>query len=425
MKQRLQKIIYVFKRNTLASNIFSLSILQAANYLLPLITLPYLVRILGPEYFGLIAFATATITYFILITDYGFNISATRQISIHREDLTKVSLIYSSVITVKLFLLLLSFIMLYLLVSFTEKFSINAEVYYFTFTLVIGNCLFPVWVFQGLEKMHHITILNVCSKLFFTILVFVIVHEQNDYLFVPLLTGLGYILAGVWSLILIRERYGIKFSFPTLSSIIYQLKEGHHVFFSTIIISFYTVSATFVLGIFTNNSTVGFFAAADRIIQAAKSIYTPIAQAIFPFVSKKFEESKSLGMEFIFKVSKWVGLLMLIISCCIFIFAEQIVLLVLGEDYISSILLVKIMSFLPFIISQSNIFGIQTMLNLGYGKEFLFFVSLTALLGFVLGIFMIPLYSANGVAMILLFIEVFITIMLVVFVIRKFMRGNL
>lgn len=423
--QSFQKIISALRSNALASNIFSLSILQAANYLLPLITLPYLVRVLGPEYFGLIAFATATITYFILITDYGFNISATRQISIHRENLTKVSQIYSSVISIKLFLLFLSFVMLCLLILSIEKFSINAEVYFFTFTLVIGNCLFPVWVFQGLEEMHHITFLNVCSKLFFTVLVFLIVKEQSDYLFVPLLTGLGYILSGIWSLILIRGKYGINFSLQPISSIIFQLKEGYHVFFSTIIISFYTVSATFVLGIFTNNSTVGFFAAADRIIQAGKSIYTPIAQAIFPFISKKFEESKSKGMEFIFKASKWAGLLMLIISCCIFIFAEQIVLLVLGQEYISSILLVKIMSFLPVIISQSNIFGIQAMLNLGYGKEFLFFVSITALLGFVLGIFIIPLYSANGVAIILLLIELFITIMLAQYVIRKFNRGDL
>ena len=70
----------------LASNIASLFTVQAANYLIPLLTLPYLVRILGPREFGLIAFAQAFSQYFVILTDYGFNLSATREVAIHRAD---------------------------------------------------------------------------------------------------------------------------------------------------------------------------------------------------------------------------------------------------------------------------------------------------------------------------------------------------
>lgn len=119
-------------------NIFSLTGLQFASYVLPLITLPYLTLILGPERFGLTQYAISLITYFMIFTDYGFNLSATRELALIRDDKSKVSMIYSSVMTIKLLLTVISFVVLLLIVTLIPKFNNDANIYLLTFGMVIG-----------------------------------------------------------------------------------------------------------------------------------------------------------------------------------------------------------------------------------------------------------------------------------------------
>jgi PST family polysaccharide transporter len=238
------------------------------------------------------------------------------------------------------------------------------------------------------------------------------VQEPSDYLLVPLLTVLGFIVSGVWSLYLVKKEFNVNFVWQTMATLKFQLVEGWHVFFSSMAISLYTISTTFILGLFANNTVVGYFAAADKIVQAVKGVYAPVSQAIYPLISKKIHEDKEIGLAFIHKTTWIVGLSMFFMSAILFLFAKPIVMLLLGEQFHQSVLLLQIMAFLPFIIALSNIYGIQTMLNLGYKKDFSYILLSAAVLGVSLSMVLVPLYSAEGTAFTLLVVEIFVTIIM-------------
>lgn len=391
-------------------NIIFLGLQQGANYILPLITLPYLVRVLGPEKFGLLSFATATILYFTILTDYGFNLSATRNISINRTDESVKNEIFSSVLIIKFFLTLISFLLLFFLLSSVEKFHQNQMVYFVTFGIVIGQAIYPVWYFQGMESLQNVTILNIGVKFIFSLLVFVLVKNPDDFIIVPILTSLGSIVFGLLSLWVLFRKFSVKFRLQKLSVLKKHLLDGWHVFFSNIAISFYTISTTFILGFFANNTIVGYYSAADKILQAVKSIYSPISQSIYPLISKKLHENTILGIAFVKRIIQKVGIFMLLISLLLFFFSKPIVYFLLGDKFHESVILLKVMSILPLLVSLSNLYGIQTMLNLGFQKMFSKIIFIAALLGIILSLALVPIYKGLGTSIVIVLVELFVTL---------------
>ncbi|WP_297457230.1 flippase [Persephonella sp.] len=419
MINKIKRLFNTEDKKRLLSNFLSLSILQGANYILPLITLPYLVRVLGPEKFGLIMFAQAFIQYFIILTDYGFNLSATREISINRDNKDKISEIFSSVMIIKFSLMLISFIILTLIVFSFEKFRKEWLVYYLTFGMVVGQVLFPIWFFQGIEKMKYITFLNILAKSIFTVAIFIFVHQVSDYIYVPLLNSLGFIIAGILALWIVFKDFEIKFTKASFESLIDQLKEGWHIFVSTVAISLYTVSNTFILGIFTNNTIVGYYSAAEKIVRAVQGLIIPISNAIYPYISKLVKESEERAVEFLRKLTVFVGSFSFSVSIILFMFTDLIVITFLGKKFENSIIVLKILSFLPFIISLSNIFGIQTMLTFNYKKAFSRILISASVLNILLDFILVPFYKHIGISFAVLISESFVTISMFIFLYKK------
>lgn len=381
----------VSDKKRLLENFFSLSVLQAATYILPLLTVPYLVRVLGPERFGLIAFAQAFLQYFVLMTDYGFNLSATREISIHRNDAERVASIFTGVMLIKAAFTLAGFAVLCCLVFSIERFRAEWVVYLFSFGAVIGNLLFPVWLFQGRERMKEVAALNILARVISVVLIFVFIRTGEDYIYTPLINSAGGIVAGLVSLRLACSKLGVGFGRPSPAEIKKQLAEGRHIFFSTIAINLYTTSNTFILGVFTNNTIVGYYSGGEKIIRAVQGLMNPLIQTLYPYISKLASESKEKAVVFILRTGRRVGAAAFIVSLFLFALAEPISNIILGAQFRESINVIRIMSFLPFIIGLSTIFAYFFLLAFGYTKtlsRIIGFSALVSVLGAVVFVYL-------------------------------------
>lgn len=420
MISRLKNIFKRKEYKRILENMASLTGLQFASYILPLITLPYLTLVLGPDKFGLTQYAISLITYFQFFTDYGFNLSATRELAICRDDNKKVSEIFNSVMFIKLSLCVMSFIILLLIITFIPKFSADSWVYILTFGMVIGYMLFPTWLFQGMEYMRYTSILNIIGKVIFTVLIFVFVHNTSDYMLVPIINSIGYIVVGVLGIYIAFTKFNIEIHIPSIKSIKYHLKEGWYVFISTIAINMYTTTNTFLLGLLTNNTLVGYYSIAEKIILAINGLINPISQALYPYISrtvKKEEETKSI--DFIRKITKIMALLGVILSIALFIFAKPVILLLFGNTYQNSIIILQILSIIPLAVSLSTVFGIETMLTFNYKKAFTSIVMIGGILDIILGIILITLMKEIGIAISFVVTETFITIAMFIFLQKK------
>lgn len=397
-------------RKKLIENFFSLSVLQGANYILPLVTVPYLVRVLGPEKFGLIAFAQAFAQYFRFLTDYGFNFSATKEISINRENKHKIREIFSAVVSAKILLFLISLLIFSLIVLLVGRFRQDLMIYFVSLLGVFGSVLFFQWFFQGVEQMKYITILNIIAKLAFVVCIFVFVRQESDYILAALFHSLGFVLAGLISVYVVWSHFKMRYIIPSIDSVVREVKNGYYIFISQIANSLYTTSNVFILGLLTNNLIVGYYSAGEKLIKAVQALFNPVSQAIFPHVSFLAMTSKEFALRFVRKVTILSGVVTFGLSVIIFIFAPQIVQLVLGDQYLPSIIVVRILSFLPFICSLGNIFGTQIMINFGMSRTFARVITIAGILNVVLAFILVPYLKHVGIAIAVLITESLISL---------------
>lgn len=386
------------ERGVVMKNAAFLSLLQIISYLLPIIIVPYLFRVLGPDKFGLIAFAQAFTQFFVILTDYGFNISATREISLCGDETSKISRIFSSVMTVKAALVLLSLILLAVALLFLPRFRDDPLLYILNFGTVIGIALFPSWFFQGKEKMSHITIINILGGLIMAPLIFIFVKSPQDYLLVPLINSCSFLITGILGQYIVSCRFAISFQLQGYDKFLRQLASGWNIFISIAAINAYTSMRIVILGLLSNNSLTGFYSMAENIANAFQTFpLASFSQAIFPRLNKIFQSNKARAFEIMLRAQQISVLTALICLPSAFISAESIVKLVCGNIFEETVVSLRILLISVFFVC-ANAFRVQFLLVCGKTNIYSRIHVGMASLGLPLLIILISCFSFRGAA---------------------------
>ena len=379
--------------------------MQGFNYLLPLITLPYLVRVLGPDGYGALGFSLACIQYVIIVSEYGFNLSASKSIAQKQSSKIKVSYIFWNVTAAKLTLSLSSCLILILLTNTIPVLFDLRYILYCCLTMVVGNLLFPIWLLQGLEKMEGIALANILAKAVVLPLTFIFVQDKTDAWIAALLQGVASIGAGIICLVYIYKSNMIKFMLPTRIGIKKQLIDGLPLFTSSIAISVYTSSVPVILGFAGSITSVGYFVAADKIRLSIQGLIAPISQAIYPRVSNLINNTPRDALIIIKKTIVYFGSFML--SLCLFTlgFSTWIIQVAYGENYSESVNILRILALIPLITFISQMLAVQIMIPLGMSKEFSKIIIRSSIISTPLIFIMSSLYGNIGASSVVLLIE--------------------
>jgi polysaccharide transporter, PST family len=393
------------ERRVVMKNVASLSVLQAITYLLPVIILPYLFRVLGPEKFGLIAFAQAFVQYFMILTDYGFSISATKEISIHREEHAKVCKAFSTVMTVKIGLGLLSLLMLAAIVYFIPKFRNDWLVYVLSFGAVVGNTIFPIWFFQGTEKMKYIADLNIAGGLVTALFIFLFVKGPQDYLLVPAVYSAVFLITGILGQYIVFRHFGVSFKLQGYKNVRQQLKAGWDLFISIAAINAYTTTRVFAIGLLTNNTVTGFYSIAEKIANLFQTFpLASFSQALFPRLSKIFHKTRKKAFQIMQRLQQITISLALIFLPLVFFFAHSIVRAACGGDYPETVLTLRLLLVSVFFV-VANSFRVQFLLVCGKTHIYSRIHVVMAMMGLPLIFLLIFSFSYVGAAVATVAIE--------------------
>tara|TARA_R110000744_G_C19371292_1_gene562658 strand:+ start:6971 stop:8212 length:1242 start_codon:yes stop_codon:yes gene_type:complete len=351
-----------FLKHVLFKNFVALTTLQGINLILPFITLPYLARVLGVSNYGVVAMVYSIMQLLFVLCDYGFNLSATKEISLHRNSPSKVNTIFSSIICIKTILLLLTLLILLILTFSVPTINSHKTAYFMGFGMVIGQSITPIWLFQGMEKMKYITIVNLVSKLTFTVFIFVLIRSSGDYIYVPLLYSIGFVLAGILSLYFAYREFGVKFLMPRRQEIKEQLNTSTQYFFSRASVAAYTSSNNFVVGLVLGNYYAGIFGVAEKLYTAMTVIYSPLSDAFYPYMVQK------RNLKLFKKVLLGAVLLNLAVAFMTYVYAEEIIYFVFSEGYAESALLLRYFCFLAIIIVPATFIGYPLLGAFGLEK---------------------------------------------------------
>ncbi|MCG9524809.1 oligosaccharide flippase family protein, partial [Acinetobacter pittii] len=265
--------------------------------------------------------------------------------------------------------------------------------------------------------MKYITIINIVTKTLFTIAIFIFVKQASDYYLVPLLTSLGAILAGSYSLYLIYKKFNVKFSVQKFNVVTSHVKGGMHLFLTSALSNLLTSSGTIILSFVSSNTIVGYYSASEKLFRAIVGLFTPVTQALYPISCTKVNQ-ENLAKPYIKKIFTIVGGIALILSVTVALLSKPIVNLIYGIEFINYSYVLAVMMIWLFFGVINNIIGIQYLTAMRKDKVYTYSFVVAASATVILNIILIPHFMIDGILFSMIFGEILLTLSMLVLIFR-------
>ena len=379
--------------------------------LIPLITYPYLIRVLGKEKYGLVVFAQAIIGYLSILVSLGFNVSATKKVSVFRNDKNKLNEIFSSVLILKSYLFLISLVVLAILLIYIPMAHGYESLFLLSMTACINDVLYPSWYFQGIERMKYITYLTLVSRLTFMVLIFFLIKSPSDYIWVPAIYGIGYIVSGIISSYIVFVKHKIRFYFQPVKTLKIHLFDSFPIFVSNVSVVLYISTNKVITGALLGMEQLAYYDLAEKIIIVLKTPINILGTTLFP----KFNHDKNLGFAKKILRLSWAGNVILFLLTLIF--SKNIVLILGGPAMEHAFVIVNILAITIPVIAISNLLILSMLLPFNKERSVLFIVFSTALL-YIISILLLILldkFTLINISILLVIIELWATFISYIF----------
>jgi len=387
------------RRNRLAENVLALYVVQFSNYLLPLIAVPYTVRVLTPSGYGLGAFAQSFASFFGIFSDYGFNLTATRAVSINRDNSAAVSRIVSDVLSAKTLIILLCALAFWLLTLTVPQLRRQKLVEWMAFLILVANTFFPSWLFQGLEELRSSARVSLWVRIGYLPALFLFVRRPQDTWKWVLLLGVTSLVGSAVAWYIAGRHLHVRMAKPTWSGVKRQLREGFSLFVSQAAVSLYTTANAAILGFFTNMTVVGYYSAAEKLARTAVGVFGPITQSVYPRAAMLAASARDAALRLTRQMVVLMGVLGFVLSIGLAVIAPWACPILLGSNFLPSVTITQILSPLPFFVAVSNVLGIQVMIPFKHDRAFTSILGGAGVFNVALGVLLAPRWQGNGMAL--------------------------
>jgi len=361
----LSKIYELFYRyRGLIDNFSYLSLLEILKFVLPFVTIPHLIKVLGVEKYGLVAFAQALTMYFSIFVNFGLDISAIRDVSVFRNNKNKLAQIVSSVISIKSVIFLILLLFFTIIVLIVPYFQEHKILYIFSMSICLSEIFCPGWFFQGIERMKYITFIRLISYSVYTILVFVVIKDRSDYYFVPLLLGFGTISGGIFAYYTVLKNEKLRLYIPEKAVLLEYLKESLPFFLSRLSNTINITMSKIMAGFFLGMNEVAILDVSEKIVNAGKIPIQTLSSVVYPYIA--INQNKN----FVLKMFYLILATGILLCSIVFLFAEPFITILSGSALLDAIPILRLFSIMLIISSITFFLGSPVLVSFGFKKPF-------------------------------------------------------